>query len=159
MTTDPADDLAPSWSRDGKWVYFASIRTGRYEVWKVPAGGGKDVQVTLNGGGPAFESADGKSIYYMKGAAYLSSRPSAGTDRDDAAVVPRDTTTGLWKIPVRGGEESQVLQSVVFRAFSLVNDGIYFIPKPGADGTYSIHFLSFATGKLATVAVMTAPPT
>ena len=22
LTTDPADDVAPSWSRDGKWVYF-----------------------------------------------------------------------------------------------------------------------------------------
>ena len=30
LTTDSADDVAPSWSRDGKWVYFASIRTGRW---------------------------------------------------------------------------------------------------------------------------------
>ena len=29
LTTDSADDEAPSWSRDGKWVYFASKRTGR----------------------------------------------------------------------------------------------------------------------------------
>ena len=29
LTTDPADDEAGSWSRDGKWVYFASARTGR----------------------------------------------------------------------------------------------------------------------------------
>ena len=29
LTTDPADDDAPSWSRDGNWVYFASKRTGR----------------------------------------------------------------------------------------------------------------------------------
>ena len=29
LTTDSADDVAPSWSRDGKWVYFTSKRTGR----------------------------------------------------------------------------------------------------------------------------------
>ena len=78
----------------------------------------------------AFESPDGKSIYYMKG----------------------DYSGGLWKMPVSGGEESQVLPSVVGRAFSLVNDGIYFIPEPGDDGKSAIQFLSFATAKVKTVA-------
>ena len=44
------------------------------------------------------------------------------------------------------------------RAFSLVNEGIYFIPEPGADGKSSIQFLSFATGKVKTVAPMSGPP-
>jgi Tol biopolymer transport system component/DNA-binding winged helix-turn-helix (wHTH) protein len=137
LTTDSADDVAPSWSRDGKWVYFTSIRTGRYEVWKVSAGGGEAVQVTRNGGGPAFESPDGKSIYYTKG------------------DVP--TPTGLWNMPVSGGEESQVLPSVVWRAFFLVNDGIYFIPESGADRKFSIQFLNIATGKVKTVAPISSP--
>jgi Tol biopolymer transport system component len=77
----------------------------------------------------AFESPDGKFVYYTK---------------DQAS-------SALWKIPLSGGEESQVLPSVVARNFSLVNDGIYFIPGPGADGKYSIQFLSFATGKVKTV--------
>ncbi len=137
LTTDPADDLSPSWSRDGKWVYFTSNRTGRYEIWKVPAGGGEAIQVTLNGGETAFESPDGKSVYFTK--AFRSS--------------------GLWKMPVSGGEESQVLPSVVARAFFLVNEGIYFIPAPGADGKSSIQFMSFATGKVKTVAPISRPPT
>ena len=94
--------------------------------------------MTRNGCETAFESPDGKSIYYTK---------------------EYDRPTGLWKMPLSGGEESQVLPSVIARAFSLVNDGIYFIPEPGADRKSSIQFLSFATGKAATVAVMTAPPT
>ena len=57
-------------------------------------------------------------------------------------------------MPVSGGEESQVLSSVVFRAFCLVNDGIYFIAEPDADGKSSIQFLSFAAGKVKTVARM-----
>ena len=66
LTTDSADDVAPSWSRDGKWVYFTSNEPvdGRLE------GIGrrrKAIQVTRNGGGTAFESPDGKSIYYTKG--------------------------------------------------------------------------------------------
>jgi len=135
LTTDAAYDAAPSWSSDGNWIYFASERSGRFEVWKVPAGGGKAVQMTRNGGGPAFQSPDGRSIYYTKG----------------------DWQGGLWKMPVTGGEESQVLPSVVMRAFSLVNDGIYFIPERGADGKHSIQFLSFATGKVKTVAPISRP--
>jgi Tol biopolymer transport system component len=107
-------------------------------VWKVSAaGGGEAVQVTRNGGGTtAFESPDGKSIYYMKGG----------------------WSGSVWKMPLGGGEESQVLPSVIFRAFCLVNEGIYFIPESGADGKSSIQFLSFATAKVKTVAPMSAPP-
>jgi Tol biopolymer transport system component len=136
LATDLADDVAPSWSKDGHWVYFTSRRTGRDEVWKVSAGGGEAVLVTRNGGGPAFESFDGKSIYYLKG----------------------DYSGGLWKMLVSGGEESQVLSSVVQRAFSLVSGGIYFIPASGADGKSSLQFLSFATGKVKTIAPISGSP-
>ena len=63
----------------------------------------------------------------------------------------------LWRMPVSGGEESQVLPSVVWRGFSLVDDGIYFIPGAGADGKYSIQFLSFVTGTVKTVAPIPRP--
>jgi Tol biopolymer transport system component len=136
LTTDPGDDEAGSWSRDGNWIYFGSPRTGRSEVWKVPIGGGKEVQVTRNGGGMACESFDGKAVYYTKG-----------------------TFSGaLWKMPVNGGEESPVLPSVARRSFCLVNEGIYFIPEPGADRKSSIQFLTFATGKVKTVAPILGRP-
>jgi len=92
------------------------------------------VKVTGNGGNKAFESVDGKSLYYTK--AYDSS--------------------GLWKMPLSGGEESQVLPSVMWDAFSLVNEGIYFIPGPPFRKV-SIQFLNFATGNVKTVAPMSAP--
>jgi len=63
LTTDPADHFVPSWSRDGNWIYFASTRSGRYEVWKAPAGGGEAIEVTRNGGFAALESLDGKVVY------------------------------------------------------------------------------------------------
>jgi dipeptidyl aminopeptidase/acylaminoacyl peptidase len=138
LTPDPADHFVPSWSRDGNWIYFASTRSGRYEIWKAPAGAGEAIQVTRNGGFAALESLDGKTVYYTK--------------------ARLGDSTPLWKTPVSGGEESQVLPSVAWRAFTLINDGIYFIPQPSADGKYSIHFLSFATGRVKTVAPISAPP-
>ena len=35
LTNHPADDLVPSWSRDGRSIYFGSTRTGSYQIWKV----------------------------------------------------------------------------------------------------------------------------
>jgi Tol biopolymer transport system component len=85
LTSHPAQDLFASWSRDGKWVYFSSNRTGRYEVWKTPADGtGNAIQVTWNGGYVNRESPDGEFLYYIK------------------------PGSGLWRIPTAGGEESQV---------------------------------------------------
>jgi Tol biopolymer transport system component len=133
LTTDPAADWAPTWSRDGKWVYFQSKRTGRDEVWKVSAGGGEAVQVTRNGGEMALESMDGKSVYYQK-------------------------EHSLWKMSVSGGEESQILQSVSWRAFFPVKEGIYFIPNSGSAQKSSIQFLSFTTGKVKTVTPISGSP-
>jgi eukaryotic-like serine/threonine-protein kinase len=146
LTTDPADDNLPSWSRDGKWIYFTSLRSGRRQVWKAPAGGGEAVSVTKNGGFVAMESADGKSVFY--------------TNRiDQAPMTAADMASmALWRIPVGGGEESQLLPSVDWRAFTPVNNGIYFIPEPGADGKHFIQFLNFAIGKVKMVAVIPHRP-
>jgi len=34
--------------------------------------------------------------------------------------------TSLWKLPVAGGEETQVIPSVHLHSFDVVNDGVYF---------------------------------
>jgi Tol biopolymer transport system component len=65
LTTSTSNETAPSWSRDGKWIYFVSDNTGALQVWKIPAEGGQAVQVTKKGGLAApVESPDGKTIYY-----------------------------------------------------------------------------------------------
>ena len=80
----------PSWSRDGLWIYFASDRDGTWQVWKMPSTGGPAVQVMHYGGYAAFESPDGKFLYYAKG----------------------PNVSGLWRLPTRGGEESEVIGSL-----------------------------------------------
>jgi serine/threonine protein kinase/class 3 adenylate cyclase len=36
----------PAWSADGKWLVYASKRSGTMSLWKVPAGGGESLPVT-----------------------------------------------------------------------------------------------------------------
>ncbi len=38
LTNNAANDDAPTWSRDGRWIYFVSDRSGEWQVWKMPAG-------------------------------------------------------------------------------------------------------------------------
>ena len=117
---------------DGKWIYFSSNRSGDYEIWKVPSSSGGDaLQVTRQGGRTAFESPDGKYVYYDK-------------------TFP---TLGIWRIPVDGGEEVRVLDSFnseFFGDWAIVNEGIYFIDAP--DDEVTIKFFDFESGKISEIA-------
>ncbi len=127
-------EVIPSWSGDGKWIYYASNRTGRFEIWKRAAQGGPGMQLTHNGGWVAFESHDGRSLYYT------TTTPNAG--RQGETFAPTKTES-LWVLPLQGGEEKQLLESVRYRAFVVADDGIYYIPAPAANGS-SVRFHSFA---------------
>jgi Tol biopolymer transport system component len=35
------DNLNPSWSHDGRWIYFTSNPTGQWQMWKMPSQGGE----------------------------------------------------------------------------------------------------------------------
>jgi dipeptidyl aminopeptidase/acylaminoacyl peptidase len=129
ITASPADDAVPSFSRDGKWIYFGSDRSGRFEVWRVPSRGGEAVQITSNGGFVAFEAPDGKTLYYTKGGY--------------AGLGPYP----LFARPIAGGPERQVLDAVMARSFVPVEDGIYHIGKAAADRTYPLQFFDFAAGR------------
>ena len=136
LTDDPADEWGPSWSRDGLWIYFASNRSGRFEVWKAPAGGGTAVPITKNGGSFATESPNGRHVYYSK----------AG---------------GLWRMAVEGGDESLVLQSLYdWSMFALTEEGIYFVPRLslGTRREFTIEFFSFSNEKIHTVAQLDKDP-
>jgi hypothetical protein len=95
-------------------------------VWKAPAGGGEAVQVTNNGGGAAFESADGKSLYFNS--------------------ILGDSHA-LFRVPVDGGEEKQVASVGFWGNFSVTAKGVYFFPD-----LKTLQLLDEKTGLIRTVA-------
>jgi len=130
LTTEPFNHVRPSYSRDGKWIYFGCDRTGRWEIWKMPAEGGAAVQVTRQGGGvEAFESRDGKYVYYDK----------SGTHT-------------LWRAPVNGGLEELVVPAPVRHGhWALLEDGVLIL-NPEAKPAPALELFRFAAGRRETLA-------
>jgi Tol biopolymer transport system component len=136
MTNDASTNVTSNWSRDGHWIYYSSRRSGAPEVWKIPAvGGGAAVQLTRNGGGLPLESPDGKWLYFVK----------------------EDGAAGLWKMPVEGGPETQVLKAVFRANFVVLDRGIYFTPPRSANEESSVQFLDFATARSRPFVLSTRP--
>jgi Tol biopolymer transport system component len=140
-------EVIPSWSGDGKWIYYASNRTGRFEIWKQAAQGGQGMQLTHNGGRVAFESHDGRSLYYTK---------TTPNDGRQGEIFTTTKNGSLWVLPLGGGAEKQVLESVRYRAFVVVDDGIYYIPAPAANGS-CVRFHSFVTGQDQKISSISQP--
>jgi Tol biopolymer transport system component len=135
LTTDPKDDVAPSYSRDGRSIYFVSYRSGRDEIWKMPAEGGEAVQITSAGGHMPYESHDDRTLYFR--------HPNG--------------EKGIWKMPVEGGEAVQITGPITQWAFAVGTEGLFYSPAPDASQKGSIHFVSFATGQSRTVVVADRP--
>jgi serine/threonine-protein kinase len=59
------DDFHPSISPDGRWLAFASSRSGRWEVYVQPfPGPGGVMQISSGGGAEPVWSPDGRALYY-----------------------------------------------------------------------------------------------
>jgi DNA-binding winged helix-turn-helix (wHTH) protein len=112
--------LVPSFSRDGKWIYFASDRAQGWQIWKAPVGGGDAVQLTTQGGFAALEASDGY-VYYAKS---------------------RLPNPELWRVPVNGGEESKLarVRPRSWASWTVTAVGLLFAEDtPGSRPTLSLY--------------------
>ena len=125
LTIESGDQNVPTWSRDGRWVYFsADPGTGR-AIWRVSARGGTSQRITGEARGFfASESADGKDVLYQ----------------------PEDADSELLAMPISGGPARQLVACVKPTAFAARPEGIYYVAcDPGSDG--QVHLLNAETGQ------------
>jgi Tol biopolymer transport system component len=149
LTTERSTEVWPSWSRDGRWIYFGSDRSGGWQIWKIPSAGGQVTKVTEKGGFVALESPDARFLYYTKGF------PSG----------PNSAIPGLWRMPVGGGEEVAVIETLnigLGAYWDVVDNGIYFVETP-SDHLASappavLKLTSLATGRAREIALLEKPP-
>jgi Tol biopolymer transport system component len=120
----------PVFSHNGRWIYFIpGAQDGAVEAFRMPAEGGTALQITQHGAFRPEESLNEKLLFYGKYG-----------------------THGLWRSPVSGGEERQVLDSITGMNWTVVEGGIYYLvsaAEPGARN--AVKFYSFKTGETSQV--------
>jgi Tol biopolymer transport system component/DNA-binding winged helix-turn-helix (wHTH) protein len=129
VISDRYNNVRPAWSLDGRWIYFASDRTGDYQIWKMPSAGGLPEPITRNGGLDPIVSPDGRHLYYAK----------------------QPPVQGIWEVPLEGGPEVEVVKRGRSLSFDVADTGIFIIDasaKPQA----TVEMFSFASRTLAPVA-------
>ena len=128
LTSRPSTDAFPSFSADGQWIYFSSNRTGETRIWKALVSGGDAVPVTQTAGAAAFESPDGRNLYYID----TTDRPSA-----------------VWRLPTSGGVPVKVLEGVLITSFVVLDGGIFHIER--LPTVTRLQYFDFATHRSTTV--------
>ena len=134
------NELMPTWSHDGQWIYFVSSRSREPQIWKIAADrtGGAITQVTKYGGaGLPLESVDGKFLFYTK---------ATGSD--------------LWRMPLSSGGEQLFLSGPVSGDglnYAPATNGIYFIREESSKSKQSLVFFRFADKQTITIAEISRP--
>ena len=121
----------PSWSKDGRWIYFSSNQSGEFQIWKMPAESGRAVQVTKNGGFEAIE-APGRSGFFI----------IQRYDKHEAMVWLRSSS---GKFLCRVVTRPWLFKEAIYpRYWAMTDRGIYFVPSDWSRRPV-IEFFSFAT--------------
>lgn len=108
LTVHEASDIMPRFSPDGRWVAFSSNRTGNWDIFVVPANGGKPRQLTFRTGSDIVVTwtPDSRFVVFKTGR--------------DSLFLNR-----LYKVSIDGGIPEPLLPcSASFGTFS--RDGHYF---------------------------------
>ena len=134
LTTNEYDDVDPSWSRDGRWIYFESMSTPQGLINRIPATGGEVVTIVSAGGTRPVESVDGSTLYFTR-AGFLWSK--------ELRVLEDGRATELIVQPLRN--------LPVGSYWHLAAGSIYFI-SDNSKPMMSIDRLDLSSGKIDRVA-------
>jgi Tol biopolymer transport system component/DNA-binding winged helix-turn-helix (wHTH) protein len=117
---------APSWSHDGKWIYFRAYQAVGHQLYRCPADGGDATQLAASQDfNIPQESADGKTLYF--------------TSREMHTSLMSLSLDRLGASPQAVPGMPQVLSDT---QWTVSPNGIYFVPR---FTPRSVAFYDFAT--------------
>jgi hypothetical protein len=119
----------PSWSHDGRWIYFVSgSGTLNHGIWRVSPEGGRGVQLSKSAADMPIEAPDGRYVYFVR-------------NYQDA---PR-----LWRMRADGTDET-LLEKMppVTDAWWPFRPGIYFIDETVNDRN-ELDFFDLNTSRIS----------
>jgi Tol biopolymer transport system component len=123
LTTQTGDEMVPTWSHDGRWIYFSSNQGTGYGIWRVSANGGTPEPVNRGASGPfACESADGRTLLFQ----------------------PKDADSPLMAMSLTSGGVRELVPCVRDSAFGVGPQGVYYVPCDPSDEP-SVHVMNLET--------------
>ncbi len=130
LTFGPIGNVYPIWSPDGKWIAYASLRSGHFGVCRKPSdGSGAEETLVTDTDQPIIDdwSRDGKYLLY--------SRP--------ISTGPGQT---MWALPVDGERKPSL---IVERGANgkLSPDGHWLAYQSGESGTIQVYVVPFGGGQ------------
>ena len=100
LSVDRPENEAPSWSKDGAWIYFTNAVDST--IWKVPSHGGHAVQIAGWASSLAIESPDGEYVYFVRDQTLWRTKPY-GSEEEPVADMPRTNFLGGEWFPAKAG--------------------------------------------------------
>jgi len=128
IVNDEGDQLSPTWSRDGEWIYFSWSQASGRDIWRVRVSNGSRERVTHGGGFLESESPDGRTLFY----------------------ISKSVDSPLMAQSLAGGAPREVIPCLAGTAFAVQAAGIFYLPCPGtapADPDPTVVVRNPATGE------------
>ncbi|KAA6456398.1 hypothetical protein DYQ86_24970 [Acidobacteria bacterium AB60] len=137
VTAWNSEQSHPVWSNDGRWIYFASNRSGTFEIWKIPAdapdathardNGTLAVQVTRHGGAEVQVAADGQTLYLKNDGFGDGSLWALAAGTDSPKQVSDATSREWWSVTRDGIYYVDVSRSATTAYPAVAPKSIYFL--------------------------------
>lgn len=118
-----SNDLLPTWSHNGEFIYFQATRDNQRGLWRMPAMGGTPVLMTAQCTMLGLEDPDGKGLFFVN---------SSDDNR-------------LWRKDLVTGKEKRYMDQVIeyWGNWAVNPDGIYFL-KHKEDSKAILRFKAWA---------------
>lgn len=128
LTFGPLTNESPHWSHDGKWIYYASLRDGRYSLFRKLADGSSAEESIFASDQNVFPtdcSPDGKTLLIRQASANKSS---------------------IWALPLAEPRKpSQIVEDGADASFS--PDGRYVVYDSNQSGSWQVYVVPFGDRK------------
>ncbi len=142
-------DQQPSWSRDGKWIVFASDRerqrhdrSSRSDVWIVPSAGGRARKLTRSRGMAAFPSfsPDGRLV------AFVGHEHGDGVFARNTQVMVVPAARGAAPRSISASVDNTVSALPIGQPYRWMPDGKSIVFVVGERGTQALYRAGIANG-------------
>jgi Tol biopolymer transport system component len=103
LNIDVHGNNLPSWSRDGRWIYFVNGEDAHVpEIWKVSSEGGRAIKIAATEATFPLESPDGQFVYFARKRRLWRAKTDGSAEQQVDGMPDLQVNRDTW-VPTRSG--------------------------------------------------------